>query len=206
MSEAFPPSEQPEQPEQPGQPAAAPGGGGGVRRGVGRLVPRRRGARLAAVGAVVVLVGGGVAAAAVAEHHHERDGRALAVRAGSGHENGEGSGPGGRGGQDGHRAGGHGRAQQRGVGGWGHQGDGAPHGPGPRTAPAPLPALPLSQAADKAAAAVSGGKVESLRVIGQEGGGSAWLAVVIGPDGVRHGVTLSGTDGTVTGNTTTGVR
>lgn len=39
-------------------------------------------------------------------------------------------------------------------------------------------------------------------MIGQEGGGSAWLAVVVGPDGVRHRVTLSGADGAVTGNTT----
>jgi hypothetical protein len=53
----------------------------------------------------------------------------------------------------------------------------------------------------KAAAAVAGGRVESLRVVGQQGGGSAWLAVVIGPDGVRHDVTLSGADGAVTGNT-----
>ncbi|WP_326586154.1 hypothetical protein [Streptomyces sp. NBC_01294] len=49
---------------------------------------------------------------------------------------------------------------------------------------------------------MTGGKVESLRVVGQEGGGSAWLAVVLGPDGVRHAVTVSGTDGTVTSNTT----
>lgn len=48
---------------------------------------------------------------------------------------------------------------------------------------------------------MEGGKVESLRAVAQEGGGSAWRAVVIGPDGVRHAVTVSGTDGTVTGNT-----
>ncbi|MFD7162896.1 hypothetical protein [Streptomyces violascens] len=68
-------------------------------------------------------------------------------------------------------------------------------------APAPLPALPAAQAVDKATGAVSGGKVESLRVVAQQGGGSAWQAVVLGPDGVRHAVTLAGVDGTVTSNT-----
>lgn len=65
---------------------------------------------------------------------------------------------------------------------------------------APLPSLPATQAVDKAAGAVSGGKVESLRVVVEQGGASAWDAVVLGPDGVRHDVTLSGSDGTVTGN------
>ncbi|MCT9094076.1 hypothetical protein N4G70_35275 [Streptomyces sp. ASQP_92] len=68
-------------------------------------------------------------------------------------------------------------------------------------APAPLPALPAAQAVDKAAGAVSGGKVESLLVVTQQGDGSAWQAVVLGPDGVRHAVTLAGTDGTATSNT-----
>ncbi|MEU3727162.1 hypothetical protein, partial [Streptomyces sp. NPDC031705] len=31
--------------------------------------------------------------------------------------------------------------------------------------------------------------------------GSAWQAVVLGPDGVRHAVTVSGSDGTITANT-----
>ncbi|NXY94970.1 hypothetical protein HYE82_11300 [Streptomyces sp. BR123] len=71
-------------------------------------------------------------------------------------------------------------------------------------APVPLPALPAAQAVEKAAAAVEGGKVEALRAVPQEGGKSAWLAVVLGPDGVRHAVTLNGEDGTITGNTVRG--
>lgn len=74
----------------------------------------------------------------------------------------------------------------------------------PDRAPVPLPALPAAQALEKAEAAVPGGKAEALRVIAQEGGGSAWRVVVLGSDGVRHVVTLSGTDGTVTGNTVAG--
>lgn len=70
-----------------------------------------------------------------------------------------------------------------------------------RTGSGAAAALPAAQAVDKAAGAVSGGKVESLRVVAQQGGGSAWQAVVLGPDGVRHAVTLAGADGTVTGNT-----
>ncbi|MER5730629.1 hypothetical protein ABT084_20245 [Streptomyces sp. NPDC002138] len=205
MSEAFPPSEQPE------QPASAPEDGARKRRGLVRLVPRRRGARWAAVGAAVVLVGGGAAAAAVVEHHHEHGGKEAVSRADADHENGDGRGHDGHDGHDGkdeRRAGKPGEMRGRGASGGHGEEAGAGYGPwngrGPRTAPAPLPALPLSQAADKAAAAVTGGKVESLRVVGQEGGGSSWLAVVLGPDGVRHAVTLSGADGTVTGNTTVG--
>ncbi|WP_330334354.1 hypothetical protein OHS33_34480 [Streptomyces sp. NBC_00536] len=221
MSEVFPPSEPSESSEQPVQSEQAvqslqsegvPEAGGRTRRGMGRLVPRRRGARWAAVGAAVVLVGGGAAAAAVVERHHEHEGKLSVSRADSDHENGQngehgengdGRGPGGHGGKDGRRGGKPGEMQQRGERGYG-AGAGAWNGKGLKAAPAPLPALPLSQAADKAAAAVTGGKVESLRVVGQDGGGSAWLAVVIGPDGVRHSVTVSGADGTVTGNTVMG--
>ncbi|MBF9070857.1 hypothetical protein [Streptacidiphilus fuscans] len=71
-------------------------------------------------------------------------------------------------------------------------------------APAPLPSLPADQAADKAAAAVTGGKVESLTSVPEQGGGSAWQAVVLGPDGVSHLVTVDGTSGTITSNTTLG--
>lgn len=75
---------------------------------------------------------------------------------------------------------------------------------GPDRSPAPLPALPAAQALEKAEAAVPGGKAEALRVVAQEGGGSAWRVVVLGSDGVRHAVTLSGADGTVTSNTVAG--
>ncbi|MFD5146066.1 PepSY domain-containing protein [Streptomyces sp. NPDC058401] len=75
---------------------------------------------------------------------------------------------------------------------------------GPGRAPVPLPALPAAQALEKAEAAVPGGKAEALRVIAQEGGGSAWRVVVLGSDGVRHAVTLAGADGAVTSNTVAG--
>ena len=71
-------------------------------------------------------------------------------------------------------------------------------------APAPLPSLDAADAVAKAAAAVPGGKVESLTAVAQQGGGRAWQAVVVGPDGVRHLVTVDGTSGTPTGNTVLG--
>ncbi|MFB8397938.1 hypothetical protein [Streptomyces yangpuensis] len=183
-----------------------------------RLVPRSRRARWVAAGAAVVVVGAGVTAVAVAEHHdhHVRADRgAHMFRFGPGHEGwaerGPHGAPGGErarkgpGGEDGPAGrerlvhpdapglpGLPGRSERR-------------DGPGKRAqAPAPLPSLSIGDAADKAAAAVQGGKVESLRAVAQDGGGGAWLAVVLGPDGVRHAVTVSGTDGTITGNTTLG--
>ncbi|MEV7725308.1 hypothetical protein AB0P15_11310 [Streptomyces sp. NPDC087917] len=185
MSDSFPPSS-----EKPGD---AP-----ERRGLRRVVPRSRGARWTALGAAVVIVGGGLAAVAVAEHHDGHDGRrAVMARADGGpfggakraqgaepkvrdHDGGERGGPGGR-------PGGGGKAEG------GRSGGGK--------APAPVPSLPIAQAAEKAAGAVPDGKVEALRAIAQEGGGSAWLAVVLGPDGVRHRVTVAGTDGAITSNT-----
>ncbi|MFJ5883273.1 hypothetical protein [Kitasatospora cineracea] len=68
-------------------------------------------------------------------------------------------------------------------------------------APAALPAVPADQAVAKAAAAVPDGKVDALAVVGREGGGSSWSVEVLGADGVRHLVTVDGTDGSVTGNT-----
>jgi hypothetical protein len=75
---------------------------------------------------------------------------------------------------------------------------------GASSAPAPLPALPAEQAAVKAQAAVSGGKVESLTTEPEQGGGTAWQVVVLGPDGVRHLLTLDGSSGSVTSNTVLG--
>ena len=72
---------------------------------------------------------------------------------------------------------------------------------GGSAAPAPLPSLAADQAVPKAEAAVTGGKVESLTAVPEQGGGSAWQAVVLGPDGVRHLVTLDGASGGVTSNT-----
>ncbi|WP_033214363.1 hypothetical protein [Kitasatospora phosalacinea] len=74
-------------------------------------------------------------------------------------------------------------------------------GAGGKLAPAALPAVPADQALAKAAAAVPNGKVAALAVVGREGGGSSWSVEVLGADGVRHLVTVDGTDGSVTGNT-----
>lgn len=223
MSESFPPSE-PEQPTQATQPtqAAQPGNAApaGARKRVdlGRLVPRSKGARWAALGVAVVIVGGVAVAVAVDEHHDERMHAPHFAWAEGDHEGGKRRGPAG-GGEHGDGPFGDLKkfkdrehlkhpmdpkaleelramreaAPEPGAGGPGSAGSA-------KAAPAPLPSLAIGQAADKAAGAVDGGKVESIRVVAQEGGGSAWLAVVLGPDGVRHAVTVSGTDGTVTSN------
>ncbi|MFJ3876302.1 hypothetical protein ACIPW5_02440 [Streptomyces sp. NPDC090077] len=183
MSESLPQSDPSDQPEPTAEQPAKP-----ARKGLGGAVPRGTGARWAvAVGAAAVIVGGGATAVAVAGHHHGHEDRARhVVRP----EPGRGHAP-----EGGPKAGRKAEPKVR---------DGA--GParggfaGHAAAPAPLPALPIGQAAEKAAAAVEGGKVEGLRAVAQQGGGSAWRAVVLGPDGVRHAVTVSG-DGTVTANT-----
>ncbi|MFB7946332.1 PepSY domain-containing protein [Kitasatospora phosalacinea] len=77
---------------------------------------------------------------------------------------------------------------------------------GGRLAPAALPAVPADQALAKAVAAVPDGKAAALAVVGREGGGSSWSVEVLGADGVRHLVTVDGTDGSVTGNTVAGGR
>ncbi|MEU6890351.1 hypothetical protein ABZ934_00855 [Streptomyces sp. NPDC046557] len=168
------------------------------RRGRFVRVTRQGRTRWVALGLVVLVGGGGAAAAvAVAEHHHEA--REEHPAAASEHERGDGP-KGGRADGEPHAFG---RQDGRDdAPGRMRPGRGFPGGDGAKAvAPAPLPALAATQAADKAAAAVSGGKVESLRVVVEQGGASAWDAVVLGPDGVRHDVTLSGGDGTVTGNT-----
>ncbi|GAA0286567.1 hypothetical protein GCM10010302_26050 [Streptomyces polychromogenes] len=209
MSESFP---QPEHTPEP-QPEAVAGEGPAERKGrlarVGRVVPRGAGARWAVAGAAAaVIVGGGAVAVAVAGHHHGhpepmgKDGRGA--WSAPDHEDGHGGHGGHGGGPGGH--GGHGPQGERphpkhpGVrdGAAGLDGEAGRKG---AAAPAPLPALPIDQAAQKAAAAVPGGKVEALRAVPQQGGGSSWRAVVLGPDGVRHAVTVSGTDGTATANT-----
>ncbi|MFJ6782918.1 hypothetical protein [Streptomyces yangpuensis] len=215
MSESVPPS-----PEQ--LPENAPEAGARKRERVvlSRLVPRSRRARWVAAGAAVVVVGAGVTAVAVAEHHdhHVRADRgAHMFRFGPGHEGGAERGPHagapggerarkGPGGEDGPavrerfgRPDAPDAPELPGLPGRSERRDGSGKG---AQAPAPLPSLSIGDAADKAAAAVQGGKVESLRAVAQDGGGSAWRAVVLGPDGVRHAVTVSGTDGTITGNTT----
>ncbi|MER7466133.1 hypothetical protein [Streptomyces sp. NPDC097981] len=205
---------------QPPEPSAAPGeatadatGKAAGRRGrVVRLVRlvREGRTRWVALG-LVVAIGGAAAVAVAAEHGHREHVRPGFAADRPGHGRGEKL-PEGLTGRKFHKGGepeavdGDRGLPGRGPGGFGPGG----RGPGGRAdvarkaAPAPLPALPAAQALEKATAAVDGGKLESLRVVAQQGGGSAWLAVVLGPDGVRHAVTLAGADGTVTGNTVAG--
>lgn len=167
-----------------------------AKKRVGGFRPRGRRARWAVAGAAaVVVIGGGAAAAAI--HHHEEEGRDDHKVASAGdHERGEDSREDSEG-----RDGGHGRGRD---GEHGPARAGAFRDPSTAGAPAPLPALSAADAVGKAAAAVSDGKVESLAPVAEQGGGRAWRIVVVGPDGVRHAVTVDGTSGTLTGNTVLG--
>jgi hypothetical protein len=178
------------------------GGPAGRRVKAGRWV-RRRGVRWVAAGAAVVVLGGTVA---VAVHRHdEGPGRMMADRVPAGPRGAVG--PGGK-----RFAKGEGRRVVEADGRRGGKGevgrDGRPVGPGrsggAALAPAPLPAVAAQQAVEKAAGAVPGGRVESLAVVAEQGGGSAWQAVVVGTDGVRHQVTIDGAGGSITGNTVVG--
>ncbi len=205
MSDSVPPSEQAETAAHaapPAVPEAAPETGARKPATLGRLVPRGRSTRWVAAGAAAVVVVGVVTAVAVAEHHD----RHVRVERGGPRIAWDGPGP------EGNFRGGPQKAEPRHERGPGEPGrpaaPDAPGGPGRHAggkgapAPAPIPSLAIGEAAEKAAAAVPGGKVAGLRAVAQEGGGSAWLAVVVGADGVRHAVTVSGTDGTITSNTT----
>ncbi|MFI1447085.1 hypothetical protein [Streptomyces virginiae] len=217
MSDSVPPSEQPETGARTAAetaavttPATAPEAGSRKSTALGRLVPGGKRARWVAAGAVAVVVVGGAAAVAVAGHHdhHMRVERGPHLAwAGPGAEGGLRGGP--HAAEPRHERGEAGPGRPDGPkmpgepgrpGGADGRGGFAKEAP----APAPIPSLAIGEAAEKAAAAVPGGKVAGLRAVAQEGGGSAWLAVVIGSDGVRHAVTVSGTDGTITSNTTKG--
>jgi hypothetical protein len=173
---------------------------GRTRTGLGRAGRwvRGRSKRWVVVGAAAVVLGGAAAAVAV---HHEHEGHGDGRRWAAGdQEQSEGQGRQenqGRHGQHGHQ--GHQGNQGREA----RSGDAADSRAG-AVAPAPLPATDAADAVAKASAAVSGGKVESLAPVGEQGGGRAWQAVVLGPDGVRHAVTVDGSNGTVTGNTVLG--
>ncbi|MFF0410636.1 hypothetical protein ACFYUY_09370 [Kitasatospora sp. NPDC004745] len=172
--------------------------------------------RIAAGVAAVALVGAGAVVVSVAHEGMARGHHGALDRAGDGPvgkgpwshggrgENGRGDEGGshdhgdlgGRGGDE-HRAG---AGRHHGGG----QGEGRGDGPGAdagRPAPAPLPSLGASAALDKAQAAVPGGRAESLNRVTAQGGSAAWAVVVMGPDGVRHRVTVDGTSGELTGNT-----
>ncbi|MFG2820982.1 hypothetical protein ACGFX4_16340 [Kitasatospora sp. NPDC048365] len=163
--------------------------GAGPRKSVPRRWVRSRTTRWVAAGAAVVVIGGGAAAVAV---HHEGEDRGDGKRsvASDGARHGGHDGRSGRGSHDGleGREGREGRDRATDTG----------------TAPAPLPALDAADAVVKAAGAVQGGKVESLRPVTEQGGGRAWRVVVVGPDGVRHAVVVDGTTFAITSNTVLG--
>jgi hypothetical protein len=189
-----------QEPQEPQERPDEDGPGTTGTKPAGRRQPGGRRARWAVAGAAAVVVIGGVAAAAI--HHHEEDGRGerKMVPAGA-HEwrGGFGAEPEGRDGHDGLR-------QREGRILDGEGGSRGEDGPelSAGEAPAPLPSLSAADAVDKAASAVKDGKVESLAPVTEQGGGRAWRIVVVGPDGVRHVVTIDGTGGTVTGNTVLG--
>ncbi|MFD7911164.1 hypothetical protein ACFV30_10580 [Streptomyces sp. NPDC059752] len=210
MSDSVPPSE-PAETAAVNAPATAPVTAPETKArksaALGRRVPRGKPARWVAAGAVAVVVVGGAAVAAAGHHdHHMRAERGPHMAwAGPGPEGGLRGGPHAaeprherEQGEPGRPAGPKAPGEQGRPGGADGRAGSARNAP----APAPIPSLAIGEAAEKAAAAVPGGKVAGLRAVAQEGGGSAWLAVVIGSDGVRHAVTVSGTDGTITSNTT----
>ncbi|MFJ5228901.1 hypothetical protein ACIQBJ_03280 [Kitasatospora sp. NPDC088391] len=150
---------------------------------------RGRATRWVAAGAAVVVIGGGVAVAFHHEGEDRGDGKRSAAAAG---ERADGrDGPGGHDGQGGHE-GRTGRDRE------------TDDGVAARQAPAPLPSLDAADAVVKAAGAVLGGKVESLGPVTEQGGGRAWRAVVLGPDGVRHAVVVDSATFSITGNTVLG--
>ncbi|MER8187255.1 hypothetical protein [Kitasatospora sp. NPDC094015] len=161
-----------------GGPQQETGGTGPVKRRVG--LPGGRRARWLVAGAAAVLVAGAGAAAVAA--HHEGEGHDRKAVAEDGYRGPDAQD--GRQGRDGREVGEDGR--------------------GPVPAPAPLPATDAADAVVKASSGVPGGKVESLRPVGEQGGGRAWQAVVVGPDGIRHLVTVDGASDTITGNTVLG--
>ncbi|MFG2823176.1 PepSY domain-containing protein [Kitasatospora sp. NPDC048365] len=185
--------------------AAKPSG----RRGFVWL-PRRRWARWTAGAAAAVVLGALAGTTVVVAAHH--DGMRVRAFEGEGKPfpplpGGVFRGPNGevralKGGPEGYRVDGDGPAVPvaPGLPGFVVEGRGTAQGGG-KLAPAPLPSVAADQALAKAVAAVPGGKAAGLTVVGREGGGSSWLVEVLGSDGVRHLVTVDGTDGSVTGNT-----
>ncbi|WP_055493206.1 PepSY domain-containing protein [Streptomyces sp. TP-A0356] len=174
-----------------------------------RRLPRLGRSRVVAVGAAVVLLGGAaVGAAALAEHHHEGRGGHDRVAAEQDRRGGDET----RGGdtRDGDEGRFRGHGNGRGTDGGqddksqaaqGTQGTQGAQGTQGNLAPAPVPAVAADKAVQAATKAVPGGKADALRVVGQQGGGSAWEVEVLGTDGVRHLVTIDGASGSVTGNT-----
>jgi uncharacterized membrane protein YkoI len=194
-------SEPPQQPEStPDSPVALPKPAKSAKTFRARLprVSRRRGTVLG----VAVLLAAAAAAGAVAVVHHDHGEKGDHGRFAAEHRRADGrdyrqgaygQARGGRGGQDDEsRPDGNSRSSQSSQSGQSAAGT---------LAPAPLPAVSAAAAIEAAGKAVSDGKTEALRVVAEQGGGSAWEVEVLGTDGVRHLVTIDGATGTVTGNT-----
>ncbi|WP_217553214.1 PepSY domain-containing protein [Streptomyces sp. GbtcB6] len=210
MSEPEPPQQQPEPTaDAPAEPAAPPKPAKPARTFRARLprVGRRRGTVLGA--AVLVAAVAAAGAVAVVHHDHGEKGghRQFAAehgRAGGddGRQGAYGQARGGRSGQnDESGLGGDSQGSQRSQSGQSGQSSQSGQSAAGTLAPAPLPAVSATAAIEAAGKAVPGGKTESLRVVAEQGGGSAWEVEVLGTDGVRHLVTIDGASGTVTGNT-----
>jgi uncharacterized membrane protein YkoI len=194
-------SEPPQQPEStPDSPVALPKPAKSAKTFRARLprVSRRRGTVLG----VAVLLAAAAAAGAVAVVHHDHGEKGDHGRFAAEHRRADGrddrqgaygQARGGRGGQDDEsRLDGNNRSSRSSQSGQSAAGT---------LAPAPLPAVSAAAAIEAAGKAVSDGKTEALRVVAEQGGGSAWEVEVLGTDGVRHLVTIDGATGTVTGNT-----
>lgn len=197
-------SEPPQQPEStPDSPVALPKPAKSAKTFRARLprVSRRRGTVLG----VAVLLAAAAAAGAVAVVHHDHGEKGDHGRFAAEHRRADGrddrqgaygQARGGRGGRHGEsRLDGNSQGTQNSQSG--QEGQSAAG----TLAPAPLPAVSAAAAIEAAGKAVSDGKTEALRVVAEQGGGSAWEVEVLGTDGVRHLVTIDGATGTVTGNT-----
>ncbi|GHD81205.1 hypothetical protein GCM10010317_104200 [Streptomyces mirabilis] len=194
--------EPPQQPEStPDSPVALPKPAKSAKTFRARLprVSRRRGTVLGAA----VLLAAAAGAAVVVHHDHGEKGDhgrfAAEHRRADGRDDRQGAygqARGGRGGQnDESRLGGNSQGTQS------SQSDQDGQSAAGTLAPAPLPAVSAAAAIEAAGKAVSDGKTEALRVVAEQGGGSAWEVEVLGTDGVLHLVTIDGATGTVTGNT-----
>ncbi|MER5660050.1 PepSY domain-containing protein [Streptomyces mirabilis] len=199
--------EPPQQPEStPDSPVALPKPTKSAKTFRARLprVSRRRGTVLG----VAVLLAAVAAAGAVAVVHHDHGEKGDHGRFAAEHGRADGRDDrqgaygrarGGRGGQnDESRLGGNSQGTQDSQSGQDGQDGQSAAG---TLAPAPLPAVSAAAAIEAAGKAVPDSKAEALRVVAEQGGGSAWEVEVLGTDGVRHLVTIDGATGTVTGNT-----
>ncbi|MFD8126396.1 hypothetical protein [Streptomyces mirabilis] len=199
MSQPEPPQQQPQ--STPDSPVELPKSAKSARTFRARLprVSRRRGTVLGAA----VLLAAAAGAAVVVHHDHGEKGDhgrfAAEHRRADGRDDRQGAygqARGGRGGRHGEsRLDGSSQGTQNSQSG--QEGQSAAG----TLAPAPLPAVSAAAAIEAAGKAVPDSKTEALRVVAEQGGGSAWEVEVLGTDGVRHLVTIDGAGGTVTGNT-----